>query len=522
LFEPLKPSGLKEEWNGNSDTATEFLKNSITGSTKNSITSTSLEGAFDGNQATEAMSSGIESNIKSMPFDVSEAIGSFVGQTLTLALKHLIILSTALTNISMYLKERSSEKPDETKDSEKAVIESLKTSIINSSKNSSTTTSLEGAFSNGESKSAIDSSMSLETSKLFATTNNPTIDSLSKSVNEINRQSTGELKPSNLGLFDSNQSNEAQDSYTSKMIKTDLNNVISSAISTNQSNSRNDSKSKNIVVEVSRALDYERSASEIASETQANKLSNNIKEKNIVVEVSRALDYERSASEIANETQTNKFSNNIKEKNIVVEASRALDYERSASEIASETQANKLSNNPREKNIVVEASRALDYERSASEIANETQASHFYDKNNSSSNVSTNLLDYREQIKGEVGTLGLSRTTLESVVGKEHYGSQPSGGSSIMPSMDSIAEYLVVSQARKLDQMVEHLGAIRDKLSSTSTGTQIIGSNGGDYLQPARSGVKNIARDLTRGNWDLTYGDYSPGAVTTDGRGGSA
>jgi hypothetical protein len=519
--------------------------------------SMSLEGAFEGNQSTEAMSSGIESNIKSMPFDVSEAIGSFVGQTLALALKHLIILSTALTNISMYLKEKSSENPDEAKDSEKVVIESLKNSILSSSKNSSTTTSLEGAFSSGESRSAIESSMSLETSKLFATTSNPTIDSLSKSVNEINRQSTGELKPSNLGLFDSNQSNEAQDSYTSKMIKTDLNNVISSAISTNQSNSRNDSKSKNIVVEVSRALDYEKSASEIASETQANKISNSPREKNIVVEVSRALDYERSASEIANETQTNKFSNNIKEKNIVVEASRALDYERSASEIASETQANKfsdnikeknivaevsraldyeksaseiaseiqankLSNNPREKNIVVEASRALDYERSASEIANETQASYFYDKNNSSSNVSTNLLDYREQIKGEVGTLGLSRTTLESVVGQEHYGSQPSGGSAIMPSMDSIAEYLVVSQARKLDQMVEHLGAIRDKLSSTSTGTQIIGSNGGDYLQPARSGVKNIARDLTRGNWDLTYGDYSPGAVTTDGRGGSA
>jgi uncharacterized alkaline shock family protein YloU len=380
------------------------------------------------------MSSGLESSLKWMPFNISEMAGLF----------------------ELF---KSSGSKEELNGTGNTATESLKNSIASSSKNVIASTSLEGAFSSGESRSAIESSMSLETSKLFssasAIANNPTIDSLTKSVSEINRRSTGELRPSNLGLFDSNQSKEAQDINglnTLKVTNSDLNNIVNSAISENKSKSINDSKTKNIVADVSRALDYEKSASEVANQTTASQFSSNFKEKNIVADVSRALDYEKSASE----------------------------------------------------------------------IASETQASQFYDRNNSSSNVSTNLLDYREQIKGEVGTLGLSRTTLESAVGQEHYGSQPSGNSSIMPSMDAIAEYLVVSQAHKLDQMVEHLAAIRDKISSGSTGTQIIGSSVGGSTQSIRPGVKNIARDLTRGNWDLTYGDYSPGAVTTDGRGGSA
>lgn len=175
-----------------------------------------------------------------------------------------------------------------------------------------------------------------------------------------------------------------------------------------------------------------------------------------------------------------------------------------------------------EKNIVAEVSRVLDYERSASDAANATKATEFSNSDESSSNVTTSLMDYRDQIRGEVGTLGLSRTTMENAVAQAQYGDQLSGGSVILPSMDAIADYLIVSQAGKLDDMIELLARIEGRLSGGLAGTQIIGSSVASAGPPTRPGIKNISRDLTRGSWDLTYGDYSSGSVTTEGRGGSA
>ena len=63
---------------------------------------------------------------------------------------------------------------------------------------------------------------------------------------------------------------------------------------------------------------------------------------------------------------------------------------------------------------------------------------------------------------------------------------------------------------------------IRDRLSASGPmGSQIIGANTDMLAPPTRPGVKGISQDLTRGYWDLTFDDFSPGSVTTDGRGGS-
>ena len=135
--------------------------------------------------------------------------------------------------------------------------------------------------------------------------------------------------------------------------------------------------------------------------------------------------------------------------------------------------------------------------------------------------IATNPIDYTDQIKGEVGTLGLSRSIMESAVSQEKYGTSPNGNTAILPSMDSIAEYLVTTQSHKLDNMIDLLTSIKENLAMNPSISKKVGPIGGGSPIPTRPGVKNIARDTARGFWDFTYGSYSPNSLTTDGRGGS-
>lgn len=164
------------------------------------------------------------------------------------------------------------------------------------------------------------------------------------------------------------------------------------------------------------------------------------------------------------------------------------------------------------KEVVAEVSRALNYESSASEAAVDVFRGE----------VESNLMDYTDDLRGEVSTLGLSRAGIEGRLEQDKYGSQP-GGSTLVPSMDSISDYLTGHQAHRLDQMVELLDAIRHNTTrQTSTGTALVGDMSNGNLPFLPSGIKNIARDVTRGAWDLVFGDMSPGNVITEGRGGSA
>jgi hypothetical protein len=161
------------------------------------------------------------------------------------------------------------------------------------------------------------------------------------------------------------------------------------------------------------------------------------------------------------------------------------------------------------RSILAEVSRALDYETSASDSATKVVGQ-----------VNTNPLDYTDDIKGQANTLGLSRAVMETNLEQERAGSM-SSSSVLVPSMDLIGEYLVNDQAQKLDQMIALLTSIDGKVGKRS-GSDIIGAISGGNPPIQRPGVKSIAHDKTRGHWDLTYGDSSPGSITTEGRGGSA
>jgi hypothetical protein len=168
------------------------------------------------------------------------------------------------------------------------------------------------------------------------------------------------------------------------------------------------------------------------------------------------------------------------------------------------------------RSIFVELSRALDYETSASDSASGLAGAGLA----AYGEVNPNSADYREEMSGDVSTLSATRSIVQQTLEQQRAG-ETSSASILVPSMDSIGEYLINTQADKLERMITLLSSIDDKMGYRSS-SDIIGaiSAGGPAIQ--RPGVKSIARDTTRGFWDLTFGDNSPGNVTTEGRGGSA
>lgn len=165
-----------------------------------------------------------------------------------------------------------------------------------------------------------------------------------------------------------------------------------------------------------------------------------------------------------------------------------------------------------EKNVVAEASRALDYDRTPSEAADRVTSSYMDYRDQMRGTVDPSYMDYRDQMeaqRGEVATLGLSRFGMETAVEQEKYGSQGTG-TSILPSMNEVSNYLNNVQAVKLDQMIIHLREIRDKIPGQGgVGTDIIGAIGKGSVPPTRPGVKGIAQSFTTGAWDLAYSDQS-------------
>jgi hypothetical protein len=210
----------------------------------------------------------------------------------------------------------------------------------------------------------------------------------------------------------------------------------------------------------------------------------------------------------------------VLEKNAVVETSKALLYGQEASDAAAGVDTNRSSLYGEDKSNAGVGTNTMDYRDQINGINGQYDASGM-----PTGDVKTNMLDYREEImKGDVGTLGLSRFGVESAVERKKYSDMNSNNSAVLPSMDAIAEYLNNVQVAKLDQMIVHLEAIsRNTARGGPVGSDIIGSDIAAFGPAASgSGIKSMARDMNRGSWPITHGDYAPGSVTTEGNGGIA
>ena len=128
-----------------------------------------------------------------------------------------------------------------------------------------------------------------------------------------------------------------------------------------------------------------------------------------------------------------------------------------------------------------------------------------------------NGLDYKEQIKGQVSTVGMTMAEMEKRAAQEK-ASAEGGGSSTAIGMSGV-EGILHEEVAIMQMMYETLVAIKENTTGRE-GTRVIGPRGGNPA-PYSTGVKSIARDYVRGYWDFQTNDMSPPAVTNEGRGGN-
>lgn len=128
--------------------------------------------------------------------------------------------------------------------------------------------------------------------------------------------------------------------------------------------------------------------------------------------------------------------------------------------------------------------------------------------------ASTNLLDYSDETKGTASPSSVTMVDMEGRVAQEKYTSTTSNGA--IPGMENIEEYLATEQ-NLFKSMIEILEAIKHNTAGASK-TQVVGPRSKGLPISNGMGMRRIAMDQNAGQWDLTFGDFSPSSVTTEGR----
>jgi hypothetical protein len=126
--------------------------------------------------------------------------------------------------------------------------------------------------------------------------------------------------------------------------------------------------------------------------------------------------------------------------------------------------------------------------------------------------TSTNLLDYSENTRSPmVSPLMSGMMDAESRVAQERYGSMPSR--TTIPGMDGVEDYLAEEQ-NMMKLMIQYLSEIANNTTRQKT-NQVIGSTMNGLPSSGGMKMRRMSQDFLNGEWDLTFGDYSPSSITT-------
>ena len=127
--------------------------------------------------------------------------------------------------------------------------------------------------------------------------------------------------------------------------------------------------------------------------------------------------------------------------------------------------------------------------------------------------VSSNSIDYSDSTKGQVSTMyGIGKTS-EDRVAQEKYGAMVSGAK--IPGMECIESYLAEEQ-NMMKVMIQYLSKIESNTKKeTSINTNVVGATTKGLPSNAGKKMRRISQEQSSGEWDLTFGDYSPSANTT-------
>ena len=127
--------------------------------------------------------------------------------------------------------------------------------------------------------------------------------------------------------------------------------------------------------------------------------------------------------------------------------------------------------------------------------------------------VSSNSIDYSDSTKGQVSTMYGTGKTSEDRVAQEKYGTMMSGTK--IPGMEGIESYLAEEQ-NMMKVMIQYLSKIENNTKkATSVNTNVVGSTTKGLPSNAGKKMRRISQEQSSGEWDLTFGDYSPSANTT-------
>jgi hypothetical protein len=130
------------------------------------------------------------------------------------------------------------------------------------------------------------------------------------------------------------------------------------------------------------------------------------------------------------------------------------------------------------------------------------------------STVKTNTMDYSDEMKAVASPVLMPNSMMEERVAREKYSASPGNKIDLSPIEDQLAMERNIMQT-----MVNLLTNIRDNTSS-KVRPQVVGAKGRGQPAHEGMGMRHASRDQGAGQWNLTYGDYSPGFVTTQGRRG--
>ncbi len=130
--------------------------------------------------------------------------------------------------------------------------------------------------------------------------------------------------------------------------------------------------------------------------------------------------------------------------------------------------------------------------------------------------LSTNAMDYRDEIRGTASTL-LSPKDLEARVLQSKMGAERNYEKIRSGDPEALLDYITGRQDSHFMAMIDELKMIRQALMQQPSGNPVAPLD--TSMLANGTGLKSLARKSKQlGQWDIGFADYSPTAITTEGR----
>lgn len=103
--------------------------------------------------------------------------------------------------------------------------------------------------------------------------------------------------------------------------------------------------------------------------------------------------------------------------------------------------------------------------------------------------------------KGQANTTMFTPESAEEYISAQVYGSKPVGADNLIPGMEGVLDYLSDSHDKKLDELIDVMKGISQKLSASGPSDILMPDNSRGIPATDRSGIKGWAKGRISGQW---------------------